>query len=208
MNAAYSKTRREYYITWDCWEMRIQPCVNVLTEFPLKSGRNMLMKDGGLGIWWRICLCINVVLKGTRNLPIIALVKSTYFRLAALFVKKGSEAEAQFVSGQVFSQTLLQPIEVNGQQIGIMVISTVSRANESFVVEELAWIRNWSQGSYRDHWCDCGYFQALCYPCRHVLAACAYARLDWGSFVDDVYHMQTIFNVYKLEFSAIAKEDY
>ena len=47
--------------------------------------------------------CINDVLKGTHNLPVTTLVKSIYFRLATLFVKKGREAEAQLVSEQVFS---------------------------------------------------------------------------------------------------------
>ena len=50
---------------------------------------------------------INTILKGTHNLPIIVVVKSTYFRFAALFVKKEREAEAQLASGQVFSQALI-----------------------------------------------------------------------------------------------------
>ena len=71
---------------------------------------------------------------------------------------------------------------------------------------------NYRQESYRvrltDCWCDCGYFQALHYLCRHVLTACAYTQLDWGSFVDDVYCMHTIFNVYRMKFSAIANANY
>ena len=51
--------------------------------------------------------CINFVLNGTRNLLITTLVKSTYFRLVELFVRKGQEAEAQLVGGQVFSHTLM-----------------------------------------------------------------------------------------------------
>ncbi|XP_016192045.1 uncharacterized protein LOC107632919 [Arachis ipaensis] len=39
--------------------------------------------------------CINAVMKGSRNLPITALVKSRYFRLGELFARKGSEALAQ-----------------------------------------------------------------------------------------------------------------
>ncbi|KAL4349809.1 hypothetical protein AHAS_Ahas10G0079100 [Arachis hypogaea] len=38
--------------------------------------------------------CINSVMKGTRNLPVCAIVKSTYYRLNALFVQKGRQAEA------------------------------------------------------------------------------------------------------------------
>ena len=112
----------------------------------------------------------------------------------------------------MFSQALLQAIDVNRQQIGTMIVFVFSRANESFVVEELTRIRNGSQGSYKvrfvDSWYECGYFQALHYPCCHVLATCAYVWLDWGTFIDDVYRMQTVFNVYRMEFSAIENEDY
>ena len=71
---------------------------------------------------------INTILKGTHNLLIIVVVKSTYFRLAALFVKKGREAEAQLVSKQVFSQALLRAVDINRQQKGTMTVSTFSQA--------------------------------------------------------------------------------
>ena len=155
--------------------------------------------------------CINAILKGTRNLPITALVKSTYFRLAELFVRKRREAEVQLAGGQMFSQALLRAIEINRQSIGTMKVYGFSRANESFMVEELAPIAGRSQRSYRvllaERWCDCGYFQALHYPCRHVLAACTYAQLDWTNYVDDVYRIQTVFNVYRMEFASITNED-
>ena len=93
-----------------------------------------------------------------------------------------------------------------------MTVAGFTRSNSSFVVEELGPIGGWSQRNYRvrltDRWCDCGYFQALHYPCRHVLAACAYARLDWTRYVDDVYRMQNVFSVYRMEFAAIANENY
>ena len=57
--------------------------------------------------------CINSVLKGTRNLPITALLKFTYFRLVELFVRKGQEVEAQLMSEQVFLQALMRAIEIN-----------------------------------------------------------------------------------------------
>ena len=67
--------------------------------------------------------CINSILKGTCNLLIIALVKSTYFRLVKLFVRKGQEAEAQLVTGQVFSQASIRAIEINKQSIATMNVS-------------------------------------------------------------------------------------
>ena len=138
--------------------------------------------------------CINTVLKGIQNLPIMALVKSTYFHLVELFVRKGREAEAQLATRQKFLQAQQWAIEENRQLIGTMTVFGFSRSNSSFVIEELRPVGAWSQRNYRlrltDRWCDCGYFQALHYPCRHLLVACAYARLDWTSLVDGVYHIQ------------------
>ena len=48
--------------------------------------------------------CINAVLKGTRHLPITALVQSTYYRLVELFVKKGNQQLTSIAAGHVFSK--------------------------------------------------------------------------------------------------------
>ena len=106
---------------------------------------------------------INVVLKGTRNLPITALVKSTYFPLAKLFVRKGREAKAQLATKQKVSQALQWVIEENRQSIGAITVSRFTLSNSSFMVEELGPIGGWSQRNYRvrlvDQWCDYGYIK-------------------------------------------------
>ena len=38
--------------------------------------------------------CVNFMLKGTRNLPITAFIRVTYFQLAELFATKDQEAHA------------------------------------------------------------------------------------------------------------------
>ncbi|MED6172073.1 hypothetical protein PIB30_046699 [Stylosanthes scabra] len=48
--------------------------------------------------------CINTVLKGTRFLPISAIVRATYERLQQLWIRKGQEAHAQVVGGSQWSQ--------------------------------------------------------------------------------------------------------
>ncbi|XP_016168302.1 uncharacterized protein LOC107610819 [Arachis ipaensis] len=50
---------------------------------------------------------------GTENLPVNALVKSTYGRLEELFVIQGQSAEAQLGSGHQFFQALVKAIEHN-----------------------------------------------------------------------------------------------
>ncbi|XP_057747842.1 uncharacterized protein LOC130967037 [Arachis stenosperma] len=67
-----------------------------------------------------------------------------------------------------------------------------------------------SLGSYRvslrDRTCDYGYFQALHYPCCHALACCAQSRLDWATYVDEVYTMSEVFKVYEMSFSPCIPE--
>ncbi|QHO44859.1 uncharacterized protein DS421_6g174310 [Arachis hypogaea] len=64
--------------------------------------------------------CINAIMKGSRNSPITALVKSSYFRLGELFARKGSEALAQLQVGAEFSQTLTKAIEFDSKHINTM----------------------------------------------------------------------------------------
>ncbi|KAL4370834.1 hypothetical protein AHAS_Ahas06G0105400 [Arachis hypogaea] len=89
---------------------------------------------------------------------------------ALIFSRNGSKALAQLQVGAKFSQTLMKVIEFNSKYVNTM----------NVLLDE---------GK-----CDCGYFQALHIPCRHVLASCSHARLDWKRFVHLVYRMESVFN--------------
>ena len=149
--------------------------------------------------------CINSVLKGARNLPITALVRATYFRLAELFATKGREAYARKASGSVFSETITTRLRENQQAAGGVRVTTFSRQYQSFHVEDLS---NGSQFKVdmRERYCDCGDFQTDRYPCRHVIACCSNQYLDWQVYVDDVYRMDKICKVYKQEFGVVGHE--
>ncbi|RYR14950.1 hypothetical protein Ahy_B04g071674 [Arachis hypogaea] len=56
--------------------------------------------------------------------------------------------------------------------------------------------------------CDCGLFKSLHYPCRHALVACAAVSIECGHFIDPVYKMASVFNVYKMEFSRYPTKRY
>ncbi|XP_016192851.1 uncharacterized protein LOC107633765 [Arachis ipaensis] len=81
--------------------------------------------------------CINSMLKGTRNLPVCAIIKSTYHRLNALFVNKGQQAEAQVACGQIFSQFLQKAILANREGITQMLVTSYDRATSIFTVDEI-----------------------------------------------------------------------
>ncbi|XP_072087316.1 uncharacterized protein [Arachis hypogaea] len=115
--------------------------------------------------------CINSVLKGTRNLPITALVKATFYMLNELFTRKRAKAEARINVGYnvVF--------EVREMPSGLEYAVDLSRQR-----------------------CDCGEFQVDRILCRHVFACCANQRLDWQLYVHDVYKMDQVRRVYRARF--------
>ncbi|PPR85489.1 hypothetical protein GOBAR_AA35201 [Gossypium barbadense] len=65
-------------------------------------------------------------------------------------------------------------------------------------------------GQYRVHLrnriCDCGRFDAFRYPCAHVIAACQNLCLDPMSYVDEVYKLETMYNMWRYVFPSIPDE--
>ncbi|MFQ6643611.1 hypothetical protein Gotur_017407, partial [Gossypium turneri] len=65
-------------------------------------------------------------------------------------------------------------------------------------------------GQYRVHLrnrtCDCGKFDALHYPCAHVITACQNLRLDPMSYVDEVYKLENMYNVWRHVFPPVPDE--
>ncbi|XP_029148735.1 uncharacterized protein [Arachis hypogaea] len=125
--------------------------------------------------------CVNFVLKETRNLPVTSLVKSTYGRLAELFVVRRQTAEAQLGSGHEFCQALVKAIDRNIRDSRCFTVTLYDRHQSGYTVAETTPTGNFSLGSYRvslkDHTCDCGHFQALHYPYCHAIACCAHSRI-------------------------------
>ncbi|RYR46130.1 hypothetical protein Ahy_A07g031889 [Arachis hypogaea] len=72
-----------------------------------------------------------------------------------------------------------------------MRVTHYDRQASVFVVEELEPFEGWERGSFHvwlsDGTCDCGLFQSLHYLCRHTLAGCATASIEWVPYVHLVY---------------------
>ncbi|XP_057717750.1 uncharacterized protein LOC130932439 [Arachis stenosperma] len=175
VNAAYAKTEVEF----DYWFDILRSEDPAMCEGANRIDYSLWTQHRDEGrrfghMTTNISECVNSILKGVRNLPVASLVKATYCRLAELFVRKGREAEAQMGTGQQFSQHLVKCIEAN------MKTARVSLASRT---------------------CDCGYFQALHFPCQHALACCAYSRVTWTSYVHSVYQISSVFNVYRMGFT-------
>ncbi|XP_016204359.1 uncharacterized protein LOC107644915 [Arachis ipaensis] len=205
INAAYSKSQREF-AHYFC---RLRGENVAITNWLEEMSRLQWVQYADEGrrfshMTTNIFEFINAVMKGSRNLPITALVKSSYFHLGELFGRKGSEALAQLQVGAEFSQTFMKAIEFNSKHVNTMNVYQFDLSRINFTVEELAAVPGSRQQNYQvlldEGKCDCGYFQALHLPCRHVFAACSHARLDWKRFVHPVYRMESVFNVYRSEF--------
>ncbi|XP_057760981.1 uncharacterized protein LOC130981397 [Arachis stenosperma] len=213
VNAAYAKTEVEFHYWFDIlrfedpamcdWANRIE--YSLWTQHCDEGRRFGHMTTN-------ISECVNSILKGVRNLPVCSLVKAAYGRLAELFVRKGIEAEAQMETGQQFSQHLVKCIEANLKTARCFTVTVYDRDNSEFTVAETTPTDSFSLCSYRvslaSQTCDCGYFQALHFPCPHALACCAYSRLTWEPYVHHVYRLSSVFSVYRMGFTPPIPEDF
>ncbi|RYR48613.1 hypothetical protein Ahy_A07g034658 isoform F [Arachis hypogaea] len=206
VNAAYAKTEVEF----DYWFDILRSEDQAMCEWANRIDYSLWTQHRDEGrrfghMTTNISECVNSILKGVRNLPVASLVKATYGRLAELFVRKGREAEAQMGTGQQFSQHLVKCIESNLKTARCFTVTLYDRDNSEFTVAETTPTGTFSLGTYRvslaSRTCDCGYFQALHFPCQHALACCAYARVNWSSYVHSVYQISSVFNVYRMGFT-------
>nr|XP_029145194.1 uncharacterized protein LOC114924521 [Arachis hypogaea] len=149
--------------------------------------------------------CVKAILKGTRNLPVTSLVKSTYERFAELFVIRGQMAKAQFGTGHQFCQVLEKAIKHHLRDLRCFTVTLFDRHQSEYTMAETTLTDNFLLSAYRvsprDHTYDCGYFQALNYPCFHAITCCAQLRLNRATYVGDVYSMTKVFNVYRMRFA-------
>ncbi|CAK8535662.1 unnamed protein product [Lathyrus sativus] len=106
---------------------------------------------------------MNSVLKATRNLPITALLQSTYYRMGSLFGKRGHQLTKILASCRVFTDgcnkgmtdevakdNAHDVMQFDCERFYFMVQEKINqndgRPTGSFIVD------------LRNHWCDCGIF--------------------------------------------------
>lgn len=156
---------------------------------------------------------MNGVFKGIRNLPITALVRSTYFRMASLFARRGERWSAVLNSRQFFSESCMKFMKGETTKANTHQVTGFDRHGQSFSVKEtIDHNEGLPRQEYRvllsDGWCDYGKFQAFRMPCSHVIAACSYAHEDALTILSPIYKAETLLGVYNNAFPVVAKEDY
>ncbi|XP_025670561.1 uncharacterized protein [Arachis hypogaea] len=100
VNAAYAKTEAEFYYWFDIMRTENPAMCDLANRMEYDKWTQHQNSGRQFGhMTTNISECVNSVLKGTRNLLVTSLVKSTYERLAELFVVRRQMAEAQMGIG-------------------------------------------------------------------------------------------------------------
>ncbi|XP_024632960.2 uncharacterized protein [Medicago truncatula] len=155
----------------------------------------------------------NNVYKGIRGLPITAIVKASYYRLAALFAKRGHEAAARVNSGEPFSENSMKYLRNEVIKSNSHHVTQFDRDRYTFSVHETIDHREGlPKGEYKvdlqNKWCDCGRFRALHLPCSHVIAACSSFCHDYKTFVDNKFTNECVYAVYNIHFDVVHHQTY
>ncbi|RYQ80574.1 hypothetical protein Ahy_Scaffold1g106893 isoform B [Arachis hypogaea] len=126
VNIGYSRTVEEYNINYKRLEERGEAYARWCDAIGLRHW--VLAFDEGHQ-WGHMTTnlveCINSVLKGARNLPMLALVRVTYYRLNELFTRKSAETHERKRAGFTYSAFAQQRIEASMQQDGNIVCTAL-----------------------------------------------------------------------------------
>ncbi|KAH1210756.1 hypothetical protein GmHk_15G044988 [Glycine max] len=155
--------------------------------------------------------CINKVLKDCRNIPITALVKSTYSRCRKYFVERGRQAQRKLNEGQLYCSKLVKELRKNQEQAYSHIVRVYDIHSTRFEVEETfnpitqrggqKWAVN-----LNGHYCQCGRYFALHYPCSHIIAACGYVSMKYYQYIDVVYTNEHILKTYSVQWWPLGNE--
>nr|XP_025648015.1 uncharacterized protein LOC112742994 [Arachis hypogaea] len=138
VNIGYSRTVEEYNINYKRLEERGEAYARWCDAIGLRHWVLAFDKGHRWGhTTTNLVECINSVLKGVRNLPVLALVRATYYRLNELFTRKSAETHKRKRAGFTYSVFAQQRIEENMQHAGNIVVHRFDRRNEVFEVREM-----------------------------------------------------------------------
>ena len=157
--------------------------------------------------------CINSVIKGARSLPICAIVKTTFERTKDWFVERGTKAKCMLRAGHLYSEDITAQLYKNEQQSAMYIVQRCDRQNSEFEVQEIPTPQLFRRPmSYKvklnEWWCDCGQFQALKFPCPHVIVVCSFSHLQLATFIFLVYSLRNILKAHEIQFHPVQNQDY
>ena len=80
--------------------------------------------------------CINSVLKGVKFLPILGLVKATFYRLNHYWVERAKTTHAQMMSGDVFSEDARKKLAACVHRASVCTVQSFDHRSSAFEVQE------------------------------------------------------------------------
>ncbi|KAL5184765.1 hypothetical protein HKD37_17G048421 [Glycine soja] len=125
--------------------------------------------------------CINKVLKDCRNIPITALVKSTYK------LRKNQEQACTHIVHVYDIHSTRFEVEENFNLI-------TQRGGQKWAV------------NLNGHHCQCGRYSTLQCPCSHIIAACGYVNMNYYQYIDVVYTNEHILKAYSAQWWPLGNE--
>ena len=149
--------------------------------------------------------CFNGVLKGARSLPIMAMVKYTWFKLNAYFNDCRNKSIAQLNSGKKWCKYALDIFMRNKAKVEH---HRVTR-QQSYQVDTL---HNPGTAGHKDRThgvnllqrtCTCQKWKLYKIPCSHAIAVCIRYQHDAEQYIDQCYSVIALFRSYALVFLAL-----
>ncbi|KAH1229972.1 Isoflavone 7-O-methyltransferase [Glycine max] len=135
--------------------------------------------------------CINKVLKDCRNIPITALVKSTYSRCRNYFVERGRQAQRQLNEGQVYCSKLVKELRKNQEQACTHIVRVYDIHSTRFEVEE----------SFNPITQRGGQKWAI-----NLNGPCGYVSMNYYQYIDVVYTNEHILKAYSAQWWPLGNE--
>ncbi|KAH1242069.1 hypothetical protein GmHk_07G019485 [Glycine max] len=156
--------------------------------------------------------CVNKVFKGCRNVPITALVKSTYSRCRKYFVDRGRQAQREIRDGQIYCSHVMKKLWENQEKACSHIVWIYDIQRTIFKVEE-AFDPMTQRGGHKcvvnlnGRYCQCGQFTTYHYPCSHIIAACGTVNINFYQYIDVVYTNDYILRAYSAQWWPLGNDD-
>ena len=154
----------------------------------------------------------NSMLKGAQSFPITAFVQLTFYLVNSYFAVRREHGASRLTSGEEYTPYVDAEINANVVKANSHEVVLYDHFQGLFHVKASRGSKKISSGrqTYRvnlcEHGCICGKTLIYGFPCSHILAACHFHAIDFWSFVQHYYTMQSYFSTWTPLFDPIPNE--
>ena len=147
--------------------------------------------------------CFNGVLKGTRRLPITAMVKFTFYKVNSYFDDCRNKTLEQLEEGQEWCKYAYDKFEANQEKVKLQMVRRMSTQQRLYTVETQSSLLSTGGGAHThrvslmDMTCTCGKWKANKILCSHLIAVCAKYNHDGMEFMDRFYRVFEWYHSYE-----------